>query len=110
MAAVRIPSIDVAAADFAGAALAFIIHDDAVVRVGEPDRPVGADHQVIRGIQPPSIMRVGDHTDGPVMFGAGHAAGQMLAGQQPPGAVIGVSVAFMNSTSASACFFISNQS
>ena len=43
-------TIDMAGADLAGSAVAFIIHQDSVARVRKPDRSIRFHHHVIRRI------------------------------------------------------------
>ena len=63
---------------------AFIIHQDSVGWVGEPYRPVGADNDIIWGVEFPALEPVGEHRHRSIMPGPGHAPGKMLAGDKPP--------------------------
>ncbi len=79
---VRVPSIDMAGTDLAVRPPPFIIHQDAVGRVGKPDRSVRPDHNIIRRIETLAFNAVGKHRDRPVMLGPGDAAGQVFAGDK----------------------------
>ena len=60
--------------------------------VGEPDRAVRFDHNIIGRVQGLAVKAVGNHRDGSVKFGPGYAACAMFAGQQPALTVAGVAV------------------
>ena len=73
--------------------LAFPLAVDAEQRIGEPDRVVGLDHDVVRRVQPLALELVGQHRDLAVLLGAGDAAGdRMLAGDEPALTVARVAV------------------
>ena len=71
---------------------ALVVAEDAETRIGEPDRAVRFHHDIVRRIEPLALEAVADHRDGPVIFGAGDAAREMLAGHQPALAVAGIAV------------------
>ena len=72
--------------------VALVIAEQAEDRIGEPDRAVGFHHDVVRRVQPLAVEGIHQHRDRAVIFGAGHAAAAMLAGDQPALAVAGVAV------------------
>jgi len=53
--------VDVAAADLAVGTVALIVTVDAVGRVGEPQRPVGVLHDVVRAVAALSLVGIGQH-------------------------------------------------
>src|SRR6185312_7097226 len=63
--------------------IAFVIAEDAELRIGEPDRTVRLDHDVVRRIQALALEAVADDGDRAVIFGARDAAREMLAGDEP---------------------------
>ena len=75
----RVDAVHVAAADLALGAMALVVAVDAVRRIGEPHRPVGADDDVVRAVQPPAVVAVGEDGDRAVVLGAGHPAIAVLA-------------------------------
>lgn len=83
----RIDSIDVVGADLALRAVPHVVAGDAEVRVGEADRTVGLHRRVVRAVQALALPSVGQHGDGAVVFGSGHPAVALLAGDQPALAV-----------------------
>ena len=85
--------VDMAGTDLARRAPPLVIHQDAVVGIGEPDRPVGAFHDIVRRVELPALVIVGKNRNRAVMSGAGDPPRQMLAGDKPPLAVGGVAVA-----------------
>ena len=48
---------DVVAADLALGLVPFVVRQDAVGGIGEPDRSVRADHDVVRAVQPLAVYR-----------------------------------------------------
>ncbi len=56
----RIEAKDVAIADLGFAAVPFLGNDEAVGRVGEPDRAVGLDHDVVRRIEALALPAIDD--------------------------------------------------
>ncbi len=73
--------------------MAFVIGHDAVARVGEPDGTVGMHREVVGGVELFALKSVYQHGDGPVVFGARHAARIMLASEQPALTVAVVAIA-----------------
>ena len=66
---------------------------DAEYRVGEPDRVVGLDHDVVGRIEPFAVETVGQHGDLAVVLGTRDATSdRMLAGDQAPLAVTHIAV------------------
>ena len=84
--------IDVAAVDLLLGAIALVVGVDAVGGVGEPDRVVRLHHDVVGRIQALAVPFVRDDGNRAVDLGAGDAARQMLAGDQPALVVDGVAV------------------
>ena len=72
--------------------VALVVAEDAVGRVGEPDRAVGPAHDVVRRVQGLAVEPVGDDGDRPVVLGAGHPPRVVLAGDEPALAVARVAV------------------
>src|SRR5581483_2317789 len=70
----------------------FVRSENAVARIGEPDRAVRMNGGVVRRVEFLAFPVV--HQDGPgtVIFAAAHAAGVVLARDQPPLVVAGVAV------------------
>ena len=91
LAGARIEPVDVAG-QLLGGALALVVHHDAVVRIGEPDRAVRLHHHVVRRVQPLPLVALGEHGDAAVMLGAHHRAGAVQARDQPAFLVPGVAV------------------
>ena len=87
-----IEAIDVATADLAVGLSAFVFGADPVGRVGEPDRAVGMDDDVIGRIQPFAVEFVDQDRDLSIQFGARHAPPAMFAGDKPALPVSGVAV------------------
>src|SRR3984957_12692627 len=61
-------------------------------RVGEPDRPVGGDDDIVRRVEPLALKTVDDDGDRPVVLGARHATGAVLARDEPTRSVARVAV------------------
>src|SRR5439155_12990505 len=86
-------AVDVGGGLFGLFLLAFPLAVDAEQRIGEPDRIVGLDHDVVRRVQPLALELVGQHRDLAVLLGAGDAAGdRVLAGDEAALAVARVAV------------------
>ena len=81
-AAGRVDAVHVAGADLAVGALAFVVRQDAVARIGEPDAAIGMHHHIVRRVQPLAFPVAGQHGDGAIVLGARHAPGQVLTGHQ----------------------------
>ena len=75
-----------------GRLVALVEAEDAVGRVREPDRAVGAAHDVVRRVEGLAVEPVGDHGDRAVVLGAGHPARVVLAGDEAALAVSRVPV------------------
>jgi hypothetical protein len=88
----RVEAIDVAAVLLRLGLVAFIVGKDAVGRVGEPDRAVGFDDDVVGRVQPPALVTVDDRRDRAVRLGPQNRAGPVRTGDQPALAVAGVAV------------------
>ncbi len=65
----RVDAVDVAAVGLALGGVALVVAVDAVGRVGEPDRPVAADDDVVRAVQPLAVEAVGERRDRAVVLG-----------------------------------------
>lgn len=63
--------------------ITFIVRQDAVCWVGEPDCAIGLHDDIIRGVQPLALITVGQHRAAAVEFGAGYRTAAMLAGHKP---------------------------
>src|SRR5262249_3241038 len=61
---------------------AVVVVENAVGRIGEPDRVVGLHHHVVGRIEPLTVEFVGQHGYLAVVFRAGHASRAVLAGDQ----------------------------
>src|SRR6266446_669042 len=72
--------------------VAFIVARDARGGIREPDRAVGFDHDVVRGIERLAVELIDQHRDGAVIFGARHAPGVVLAGDEAALAIARVAV------------------
>jgi CHAT domain len=60
-----------------------IVPGDAVNGIGEPDRIIGLDHDIIGRIEALAVEPIGQHGDGSVIFGARDAAAGVLASDKP---------------------------
>jgi hypothetical protein len=69
-----------------------VIEHDPEGGIGKPDRAVGLDHDVVWRIEALALEPVDQHGDRAVVFGAGDAAREMLAGDEAALAVAGVAV------------------
>ncbi|CAM2160147.1 hypothetical protein PT2222_70130 [Paraburkholderia tropica] len=85
--------IHVAAADLALGAKAFVVAENAVVGIGEPDRALRIDHEIVRRIQALAVVMRGQHGYAAVVFGARNTAPSVFAAHEPPFAVARVAVA-----------------
>ncbi len=88
----RIESIDVARTDLALAFVPFIVVEQAVGRIGEPDRAIGLHHGIVGRVEPLALVAIGQHRDRTVEFGTRYAPPAVLAADQPPFAIAGVAV------------------
>ena len=70
----RVDAVHVAAADLALGAMALVVAVDAVRRIGEPHRTVRVDDDVVRAVQPPAVVAVGEDGDRAVVLRSGHPA------------------------------------
>ena len=90
-AAARIEPVDVGR-QLGPVGVAFVFAVDAVARIGEPDRAVAGDHDVVRGVQRLALEAVDQDGDAAVELGARHPPGVVLAGDEAPLAIAGVAV------------------
>ncbi len=60
-----------------------LLGHDAGTRIGEIDRAIRLDHDVVRPIEPPALEAVGNHGEAAVELAARDAAGVVLAGHEP---------------------------
>ena len=81
MARMRIDAVDIAGQRLL-AARALVIRSDAVVRIGEPDRTVRGDDDVVGRVQRLAIVTVGDHGDGAIVLRTRDAARAVFAGHE----------------------------
>ena len=88
----RIDAIDVAGADLALGLVALVIAVDAVGRIGEPDRAVGSDDDVVRAVEALALEALGEDRDRAVVLGAGDAPVAVLARDETAFAVDRVAV------------------
>ena len=65
------------------ALVAFVVAEDAVAGVGEPDAAVGMHHDVVGRIEVLAVVFLGDDGDAAVELVANHAVGVVLAGKLP---------------------------
>ena len=79
----------------------FVIGGDPVMGVGEPDRAVRFDDNVVWRVQGFAVKAVGNHRDGSVEFCPGDAPCAMFAGQQPALTVARVPVGIVRRASES---------
>ena len=61
-----------------------VVHHAAVAGVGEPDPPVGMDHDVVGGIERLAVPALGEHGHRPRVLVADHAPVGVLARDLPP--------------------------
>ncbi|GAA4168289.1 hypothetical protein GCM10023069_23730 [Shinella granuli] len=87
----RIDPVDIAGQLLLGAR-ALVVGGDAVMRIGEPHGTVRGDDDIVRRVQPFSLVAVGDDGDRAVMLGTGDAARAVLAGDEPAFPVTRVAV------------------
>ena len=87
-----VDAIDVAGADLALGLVALVIRVDAVGRIGEPDRAVGSDDDVVRAVEALALEALGEDRDRAVVLGAGDAPVAVLARDETAFAVDGVAV------------------
>lgn len=73
---------DVAGADFTLGLVSFVVGIDAIGGVGEPDRVVGPDDDVVRRIEAFALEAIGEHGDRAIEFGSGDAAIAVFAGYE----------------------------
>ena len=71
---------------------AFIVAADAVRRIGEPDRAVGGDDDVVRGVQLLAVVLVGDDRDRAVELGPGDPPAAVFASYQASFSINGIAV------------------
>ncbi len=88
----RIGAVDVLPADLGGAAAAELRVVGAVGGVGEPDGAVRLHHDVVRAVEAPAVIAVGDDGDRAVGLGPRHPPAAALAGDEAALAVDGVAV------------------
>src|SRR5690606_14733730 len=80
----RIDAVDILPPDLGGAAAPELRLVAPIGGVGEPDRPVGFDHDVVRAVETLALIAVGDDGDGPVVLGPRYGAPAALAAEQAP--------------------------
>src|SRR5215207_7530548 len=73
-AALAVDAEDVILAELAFAFPTLIIRQDAVGRIGEPDRAIRFDHDIVRAVEPFALKTVGQHCDAAIVLGTGDAA------------------------------------
>ena len=62
--------------------MTFVVRQDAVARIGEPDAAVRMDHDVVGGVEGLALPAVRQDGHRSIVFIADHAAGVVLTGQQ----------------------------
>src|SRR5262249_44654568 len=75
--------------------LALVIHQDAITRVGKPDRAIRMYHDIVGRVQPLALVAVDQHRDATIVLGAGDAAGEVPVGDQPTLPIARFAVAVM---------------
>ena len=78
-----VEAVDVTAADLALGTMTLVVAVDAVRRIGEPDRAVGSDDDVVGAVEPLALVPVGEHGDRTIVFGPRHPPVPVLAGHEP---------------------------
>src|SRR5215207_9211748 len=73
-AALAVDAEDVILAELAFAFPTLIIRQDAVGRIGEPDRAIRFDHDIVRAVEPFALKTVGQHCDAAIVLGGDKAA------------------------------------
>jgi hypothetical protein len=73
-------------------AAALVVGEDPVTGVGEPDRAVGRDDDVVGSVEPPPLVPVREHGHRAVVLRTCHPPGQVLAGHETALPVAGVAV------------------
>ena len=86
------PAVDAAEIERERTRYADILAYAAERRVAEIDRAVGLNDDIVGTVEPLAVITVGEHREGTVVLGAGDAAVSLLATDQPPRAVHGVTV------------------
>ena len=81
-AALSVDAIDVVAV-LLRRLVALVVGEDAVGRIGEPDRAVGLHHHVVRRVELLALVAVGDDRDRAVVLGARDAPPAVLARDEP---------------------------
>src|SRR6185437_11701056 len=71
----------------------FVITQDAVGRVSEPDGAIGLHDDAVRRVQPLAPVAIREHGDAAVVFRAGDASRALLTGHQPSLPVASIAVA-----------------
>ena len=83
----RVEPIDMFAIELGLRLKSLVVGLDAVVRIAEPDRPVGSDDDIIGAVETLALEMAGQGCDGAVMLDAADAAALMLARYKAPLAV-----------------------
>src|SRR3954462_10202842 len=86
-------AIDVTTTNFAVGAITFVVAQNAVVRIGEPDVAFGIHDYIVRRIEALAFEVRRQHRPAAVVFGARHASRAVLAGHEPSLAVTRVAIA-----------------
>src|SRR6185312_13761932 len=92
LAAAAVDAVDAGDRQLGLGAIAFVLAADPERRVGEPDRAVGFDDDVIRRIERLALEAVAQGGDGAVVLGAAYLAAAMLAGDEAALTIAGVAV------------------
>src|SRR5262249_2029788 len=92
LAAARVEPVDIAR-QLEGRLVPFIVHQNAIARIGEPDRPVGVDYDIVRRVKALAVESIHQHRDPPVVLSARHPPRAVLATDQPPLVIAGVAIA-----------------
>jgi hypothetical protein len=73
----------------------FVVAQNAVGRIGKPDRIVGFDHRIVRRIQAVLAESIHQNRDGAVRFSPGHPPRAMFTRDQATLAITGITVAII---------------
>ena len=106
-AGLRVESVD-PGRQFVIRLMAFIIHQNSVTRIGEPDRSIRPDHHVVGRIQAVAIKMINKDRNRPIVFCASYPAGAVLAGDQAAFTIPCIAVGIVRRGSEHAdlrCFF-----
>src|SRR6185437_415230 len=84
--------VDVGSADLGFALPPLIVAVDPVGRVGEPDRAIRFDHDIVGRIQSTPLILIGEGGDRAIVLGPADASCKVLAGDEPSLAVDRIAV------------------